>query len=280
MNKQTKNIKDILRSLAEIEILRKKYKIGNKEIISVFDLKLLSIKGHEYIVFKYENKVIKIHRKYFVGIHNLDQQNILSLIGIPTKRILLPTDPIYDLEENNIEGYAMDLITDEKDISSETVNHLLEEMSIIYSDKNLLSEKGILLRDLHNGNAVYNDKINIIDSGRYINTNVYCPNYISDYLSLLLKSNNQVLLEEYIGENNTRQVNNFFYKYIMETVLYKVTNTEKIAYLSKISAYLKYLSKEMDTQNYLNIIESISNKEMTVEELAKKLIKTTKNMRK
>ncbi len=66
----------------------------------------------------------------------------------------------------------------------------------------------------------------------------------------------------------------------METVLYKVTNTEKIAYLSKISAYLKYLSKEMDTQNYLNIIESISNKEMTVEELAKKLIKTTKNMRK
>ena len=36
----------------------------------------------------------------------------------------------------------------------------------------------------------------------------------------------------------------------------------------------------MDTQNYLNIIESISNKEMTVEELAKKLIKTTENMRK
>lgn len=272
MKDQLKNIKDIIRLLSELEIFLKNYKTGNDEIISIFELKLLSIKGYEYVVFKYKNKVIKIHRKNFIKIDNLNEQNILSLINIPTKRILMPTDPIYSTK-GNIVGYAMNLVTEEKDISNESIDHFLEEMNIIDQDKRMLNENLVLLKDLHIGNAIYNDQINIIDSGRYINTTVFCPNYINDHMRLIIEGKDRKRLNDYIQTNNTTQVNNFLYKYIMQTILSKNTTKEKSVLLSKIHMYLEQLSTEMNTKSYIDIIEYISSKNMTVKEVAKQLQK-------
>ncbi len=64
--------KEIVRTLCEYEILLGKYKIGSSnEVITIKDLSLISIKGREYLVFKYQNKIIKIHKKYFFKIFAL-----------------------------------------------------------------------------------------------------------------------------------------------------------------------------------------------------------------
>lgn len=275
--KNIQNIEDVIRSLFEFGMLLKHYKIGNSsDSISILDLELLSISGHEHIVFKYKDKIVKIHRKHFVYINNLDEQNILSLIGIPTKRILMPTDPLYNIK-GNIEGYVMNEVTKKESISNESMDHFIDEARIIQSDKDLLSLKTILLDDFHVNNAIYNGKINIVDSGRYVNLTHVLPYWVlpQQYQNIEAAFINKDVdkLRAFAYDFNNEKFNKFIYSYIMDTVLDCKDTYSRLMYLSKIRQYFINMADEIGTSSYVDVIETISNKNMTVEEFAKTLKK-------
>ena len=275
--KKIQNIENVIRSLFELGILLEHYKIGNsRDIISIFDLELLSISGHEYIVFKYKDKILKIHRKHFVYINNLDEQNILSLIGIPTKRILMPIAPLYNIK-GNIEGYVMDEVTKKGNISNESMDHFINEVRYIQNDKDLLSSKTILLDDFHLYNAIYDGKINIVDSGRYVNLTHVLPYWVlpQQYKNIEDAFINKDVdnLRKFAYDFNNEKFNKFIYSYIMNTVLADEGEYPRLMYLSKIKQYFINMANKIGTYSYLDVIENISSKNMTVEEFAKTLKK-------
>ncbi|MBO5096266.1 MAG: hypothetical protein J6B98_05280 [Bacilli bacterium] len=274
--KKSRYMKDIVRFLLELEGLIDKYKIGNDpNIISLKDLKLLNIHGNEYVIFKYLDKVVKIHRRKFVDIDNLDEQNILSFINLPTKRILMPTDALYDID-GRIKGYVMDFIDNEKSLSNESMDHILNEARIIEEDKKILDEKGILLQDLHEGNAMYNGKINIVDSGRYINTNVMLPTYMyltDKTLMKSLKKSDLENLKEKVIKTNTLQVNYFIYRFIMNSILDNSDDFEMYTYMSRVLEHFNEYTEKLKTTSFVDVMESECSKDMTVEEYVKTLMK-------
>ena len=274
--KKSRYMKDIVRFLLELEGLIDKYKIGNDpKIISLKDLKLLNIHGNEYVIFKYLDKVVKIHRRKFVDIDNLDEQNILSFIELPTKRILMPTDALYDID-GRIKGYVMDFIDNEKSLSNESMDHILNEARIIEEDKKILDEKGILLQDLHEGNAMYNGKINIVDSGRYINTNVMLPTYMyltDKTLMKSLKKSDLENLKEKVIKTNTLQVNYFIYRFLMNSILDNSDDFEMYTYMSRVLEYFNEYTEKLKTTSFVDVMESECSKDMTVEEYVKTLMK-------
>lgn len=270
------NIKDIIRSLLEIDMILEEYRIGNsKSTITVKDLKIYNMRGREYLVFKYKDKVVKIHRKRFIDIDNLDEQNIKSFIDLPTKRIIMPTDPLYNID-GIIEGYVMDFIDGEKSIGDESMQHLIEEMVLLDEDKKILDEKGILLQDLHENNAIYNGKINLIDSGRYINTSIMLPTYmyLVDKVYMQRLSKEELLnLKERIIKTNTSQLNTFLYRFIMQTDLGEIDDFEKLIILKKVGQFFKNMAVEMKTESYIDVLEKECDTSMTVKEFAHKLQK-------
>lgn len=267
-------IEDVVKYLFELEDLIDKYKIGDN-IISFKDLKLLNINGKEYLVFKYHDKVIKIHRKKFVDIDNLDEDNILSFMKLKTKRILMPTDILYSIDDK-IKGYVMDYINNKKSLLNESMEHILDEAKLIEEDKKILDENRILLQDLHEGNAIYNGKINIIDSGRFVNTTIMLPTYmfLSDetYMRPYKRSDLDNLKEKVI-ETNSLQINHFIYRFIMNAVLEKKSDFEKNIYMQNGLTYFKEQSKKLNTDSFIDVIEHEYSKDMTVEEYGKTLIK-------
>lgn len=274
--KKSRYMKDIVRFLLELEGLIDKYKIGNDpKIISLKDLKLLNIHGNEYVIFKYLDKVVKIHRRKFVDIDNLDEQNILSFINLPTKRILMPIDALYDID-GRIKGYVMDFIDNEKSLSNESMDHILNEARIIEEDKKILDGKGILLQDLHEGNAMYNGKINIVDSGRYINTNIMLPTYMyltDKTLMKSLKKSDLENLKEKVIKTNTLQVNYFIYRFLMNSILDNSDDFEMYTYMSRVLEYFNEYTEKLKTTSFVDVMESECSKDMTVEEYVKTLMK-------
>lgn len=257
-----KDIKDYIRLLSELGMIFSQFKIGD-EVVSFFDMQLLSIEGHEYLVFKYKDQVVKIHRNHFVRINNLNEENIKSLINIPTKRILMPTGIVYD-KEDKIRGYTMESIENEKSISCELMDHFQEEITLIDNDRKLLSDLEILLMDIRKENAIYNGKINIVDSELYINLSLKeYDNYVKFF---------NVSIDN-LKAHNIIQINKFLYDYITNIAIKKMNYYNKIKYLSKVGGYFKSLTEELKTNNYVEIIESISNKNATVEEFSKELVK-------
>lgn len=255
------NIKDIIRTSLEIEILNNKYKINNKEIISHKNLKLLDISGHEYLVYLYKNEIIKIHRRHLQRIYSLDEKNIISLSKIKTSRILMPKYPIYNIK-GNIEGYSMIPVLEKKDISQEIMDNFLNEIYIINTDMNILNDKLIMLKDLHPGNVIYNGKIFIVDSGRYLDLNL--QKYSSDK-------------EHIVKQNNILEMNNFLYSYIMNDLLKKCSKEEKKLYLLSINIYFHNLAINLNTNRYLDVIENTCSRDMTVHEYSKYLFKKIQN---
>lgn len=254
------NIKDIIRTSLEIEILNNKYLINNQELISPKDLKLLNISGHEYIVYLYKDEVIKIHRKHLQKIYSLDEKNIISLSKIKTSRILMPKHPIYNIK-GTIEGYTMLPILEKKNISTETMDKFLNESYYINSDIDILNNNLVLLKDLHSGNVIYNGKIFIVDSGRYLALNL--KKYSSD--------------KEIVKENNILEMNNFLYSYIIDDLLKKYSREEKKLYLSRINMYFQNLALNLNTNKYLDVIENTCSRDMTVHEYSKYLFKKIQN---
>lgn len=140
--------------------------IINESEIEFSKLELLSVKGSECIVYKNNNRVLKIFRKDCKHEH-FTIDDIFKLRIVPTKRILFPTNAIVD-KHNNLIGYQMQLIEGQKDIQKETMQHIFDEMQALQDDLDLLDAHNIALYDITQSNCIYNGRLYLIDPGNYI----------------------------------------------------------------------------------------------------------------
>ena len=62
-------------------------------------------KGYESIVYLVQGKAFKLYRSYMLDKHNLGEKECWYLREIPTRRVLLPDQPIYD-EKGKYYGYT------------------------------------------------------------------------------------------------------------------------------------------------------------------------------
>jgi len=139
--------------------------IVNGEKIKLNDLELLSDKGSECVVYKYKNTAIKLFKKYYQYPH-LSANDIDYVSGIPTRRILFPTNPILDIDGKLI-GYQMPLVKREKDIQKEPMSKILKELLVFQFDLMLLERLNIGLFDINPSNSIFNGKLYLIDPGNY-----------------------------------------------------------------------------------------------------------------
>ena len=133
--------------------------------IDISRLELLSDRGSECVVYKYGDRVVKLFKKDYCFSH-LSVDEVKFLRQINTERILLPMDAVLD-DKNSMIGYQMPLMTDEKDIKDEKMNHVLDEMRFLKKDIEILSLCRIGLIDLSVSNTIYNGKVYLIDPGNY-----------------------------------------------------------------------------------------------------------------
>lgn len=123
--------------------------------------------GCEADVYRYNiNTALKIYKENDFE-RKLDEKTTLELMRINTKRILLPTEIIYD-DQGNMIGYKKDF--------KENYNHALnriqgsklsEEFSMLKEDALLLASYGFIISDLHRDNMIYDGSLYLTDPGSY-----------------------------------------------------------------------------------------------------------------
>ena len=128
--------------------------------------------GAESYVYKYQDKAIKIYR-------DIPQKRVLSenmiseLVGIKTKRIVMPEGLLY--EDSKLKGMYMPYLFGEPDQVYElSKEKLVEEFSYICDDLSILGKKQIIIDDLRMSNFICNpEAFYLIDTGDYyINRNI------------------------------------------------------------------------------------------------------------
>lgn len=226
--------------------------ITNEQKIDLNNLELLSDKGSECVVYKYNNKAIKIFRKEYIFSH-LTIEEIYYLSQIPTKRILFPIGSVLD-NNHKVAGYTMHLITDEKNIQKESMKRIFYEMQIIQKDLNLLSKHNICLFDIGQSNCIYNGKLFLIDPGNYIINNM--SNIKKQLDPLNLCSDNKLLLKTW----NENKINQLF-----DSLLFS-QNANIDSYQHRL--IVQFFQKEKDKKkiNYnLDVFKEFFDENMTVE---------------
>lgn len=137
-------------------------KIYNDEdnLINISNLEFLSNIGQECKVFKYNNDVIKIFKKDY-KLEHISEKTIEYLKKIETKRILMPTGVIKDID-NNFIGYKMKYVPGNRAIDEDYVEDFFNELTIIKEDIETLSNNGVRLLDINKNNTIYNGGLYMI----------------------------------------------------------------------------------------------------------------------
>lgn len=97
----------------------------------------------------------------------------------------MPKSLIFNNDE--LIGYTMIYIKNEKDIHNDTMANLLNELMIIKQDIDILNKLCVRLIDINKSNIIYNGKLYLIDPGNY---------YINDVNDLLIYYQNKEITEE------------------------------------------------------------------------------------
>ena len=138
----------------------------NGKQINLNKLDLLSNKGSEFIVYKYEKDVVKLYKENYKLSH-LSPEEMKFLSKLSTKRILVPSNKLLD-QKGNMIGYQMPLILGERDLQMDSMQHLLQELCVLKNDIDLLCEYSVILMDINPGNTIYNGNLFLIDPGNYL----------------------------------------------------------------------------------------------------------------
>lgn len=146
-----------------------KFYINNKE----YNLDYLKMQkdfissGYEVNVYKINNLVFKFYKEICLK-YRLDEKNVKYLSKIPTKRILLPKDVIYD-ENHEFYGYTMKYIKPEEkeDIKDLKIDKLLKELSLIKNDLLILKDNNVFIDDLCDSNFIFNKGFYFVDPGSF-----------------------------------------------------------------------------------------------------------------
>ena len=159
--------------------------------------------GNEGTVYIWKDKAIKIYKPY-CSTDRLSEEEALFLSKIPTKRILLPIDIVYD-ENHNFIGYTTKFIQNRNReiIKSLSLSTIKKELEIIKEDIFLLSNRGVSLEDFYYDNFALDDGFYMIDPGTYRivdydkrkvyleNIKLYNEFFLKDILFRLVKLNRQ-----------------------------------------------------------------------------------------
>lgn len=137
--------------------------------INTESLNILSDKGSEVVVYNDDDTVYKIFKKdYKLGHKSIEE--LLYLSSIKTSRTLMPKSLLF--ESNELVGYTMEYIKDNKNILDVRMEDIIKELNTILKDIDTLSRLNIRLMDINSENTIFNGKLYLIDPGNYYINNV------------------------------------------------------------------------------------------------------------
>lgn len=245
----------------------------NTKLIDIESLHLLSQKGSEMTVYNDEKFVYKIFKKDYKLVHK-SVEELKYLSSIKTLRILMPKALLFSNEE--LIGYTMPYIKNERDIHSDTMANLLNELMVIKKDIDILNRLYIRLIDINKSNIVYNGKLYLIDPGNY---------YIDDINDLLIYFQNKEITEEekqnLIINWNYDKINKLMHElvfmnnsdidfYLLRKIIeFFETERKKDGLIYDASIYQKYFDKDLTVKESIN---KFIKKHIKVDEEEKKMI--------
>lgn len=196
--------------------------------------------GIEGTVYKYKDMAIKIYKNYCFR-HRANESDCQKMITIPTKRIILPRGLVYD-ENGHFAGYYHEYIKWSNDhYFDNTIEQLLEKIESLDKDVDTVSQNHLELNDLLPVNFCYDGYFNFIDPGSYRFTKSSYPDQ--------LRRNDQIMLK-------------FFIVYLFASSA--GLNEREMDYLDD------YFSKY---NNIMELLEGIKEKDLTVSEYTRSLVK-------
>ena len=127
-------------------------------------------RGFEAKVYPVKGKAYKLYRSFMLKKCNLGEKECLYLSKIPTKRVLLPDEPIYD-ENKKYCGYTAKMLYDgeKQALLNMTIPTFIENVKYLYEDSSLLTKYHVLMDDFSDDNMMVteDEKIYIIDPGYF-----------------------------------------------------------------------------------------------------------------
>lgn len=127
-------------------------------------------RGFEAKVYQVKGKAYKLYRSFMLKKCNLGEKECLYLSKIPTKRVLLPDEPIYD-ENKKYCGYTAKMLYDgeKQALLNMTIPTFIENVKYLYEDSSLLTKYHVLMDDFSEDNMMVteDEKIYIIDPGYF-----------------------------------------------------------------------------------------------------------------
>lgn len=127
-------------------------------------------RGFEAKVYPVKGKAYKLYRSFMLKKCNLGEKECLYLSKIPTKRVLLPDEPIYD-ENKKYCGYTAKMLYDgeKQALLNMTIPTFIENVKYLYEDSSLLTKYHVLMDDFSEDNMMVteDEKIYIIDPGYF-----------------------------------------------------------------------------------------------------------------
>lgn len=216
--------------------------------------------GSEGVVYKIGDKIYKLYylKSMDEGYGSKEKEH-KYLMGLNTKNINLPTNSIYD-EHGRYIGYVTDFVTGGKKcrngftlMKSEKV---IENLKALEEDFKYLSDNYVLTEDVAIQNCILdleNEKVNIIDPGRYRNHVFLRP---SDYI-----------------EANKKRLDYFVELLLyMDFVKYKPVGPKRMEQLLK--QYIKEEKEKMNIENYSEYFKEKLDGYENIDEYVKTLQKS------
>ena len=213
-----------------------KFYVKNKEYNMDYEdmIKRYIKSGWASDVYKFDKEVYKINKEICLK-YRLDEDSVNYLSKIPTKRILLPKESIYD-ENYEFNGYTMKYIKSNKkdDIKNITISKLLKELKTIKNDLLLLKDNNVFIDDLCEDNFIYNNGIYLIDPGSF--------------------EINKERSKEYIEIINREIMHDFIIKYVLfRSYKLNIKQIRKLYELFPLNEYLSdILNKESNKKQLIN----------------------------
>lgn len=164
--------------------------------------------GEEGNVYQYKKEAVKFYSDKMIYKRRLQEEDVLKLSEINTKRILLPRKPVYDKDKKYI-GYTTEFKIEapKERIGLLRMKDLVKELELIKEDIRLLSNNLVKIQDLNYGGLLMTqDGIYITDPGEYHFSKKSYPDSLYDY--------------------NIDEMNYYFTRVVFNRYL-KLTNREK-----------------------------------------------------
>lgn len=224
------------------------------------NLRLLSDEGSEFVVYYDGNKVYKIFKSDY-SLKHKNFNELIYLSSIKTSRILMPESVI--IENGQLIGYSMQYVKNSRSLLDDKMKQFIDELIVILSDIDLLSDLSIRLVDAKKNNIVYNGKLYLIDPGNYF------INYIKDLLDYL--DNKSPTEEE--KKNIIKSWNYNAFNKLIEEILFIGNKKLDFYLLRKVFEFFKKAREDNGFSSNIGVLQKYFDLELSVRESIDKFVK-------